>query len=81
MKNLIYASALLLTFGAASATTARAPKARIEVVYQGQTNGDYRLYLFGSDRSLVCEEKELKVVSSGDAVNPVVISCDHGDRK
>ena len=46
MKNLIYASALLLTFGAASATTARAPKApkaRIEVVYQGQANGDYRL--------------------------------------
>jgi hypothetical protein len=76
MNKLIYAAVLLLAFGAASGTTA-AKKSRIEVVYQPQSNGDYRLYLFGSDRTLVCEEKPLKIVQDGDAVSPVVIECKH----
>lgn len=75
-QKLIFATALmLLTFAASDATTSH--KSKIEMVYQGQPNGDYRLYLFGSDRSLICEEKPLKIVQQGDAVNPVIIECKH----
>jgi hypothetical protein len=71
----IYCLVALLAFGAAGATTGRTSS--IKVVYIAQDNGDYRLYLFGSDRKLVCEEKPIQVVSQGDAVNPVVIECKH----
>lgn len=75
-QKLIFAAALLLlTFAASDAATSR--KGSIKVVYQADANGDYRLFLFGSDRALVCEEKAIQVVSQGDAVNPVVIACKH----
>jgi hypothetical protein len=75
--KLIYILAAFLTFTASSATTTRQPKAHIQIVYQETGNGDYRLYLFGSERALVCEEKAITVVQQGDAVNPVVIECRH----
>jgi hypothetical protein len=77
--KLIYVIAALLSFAAASGTGSqtRTHRSRIEMVYQPQANGDYRLYLFGSDRTLVCEEKEIKVVEQGDAVSPVVLECRH----
>jgi hypothetical protein len=77
MKKAIYILAALLTFAAAGATTGRQPKAHIQIVYQEQPNGDYRLYLFGSDRTLVCEEKPITIVQQGDAVSPVVLECRH----
>lgn len=76
-QKLIFATALmLLTFAASDATT-KTSKATIDLKYIGMPNGDYRLFLFGSDRTLVCEEKPLKIVQQGDAVNPVVIECKH----
>ena len=66
---------MLLTFATSDATTSR--KSKIEMVYKAEANGDYRLFLFGSDRTLVCEEKPLKIVQQGDAVNPVVLECKH----
>ncbi len=39
-----------------------------------------RLFLFGSDRTLVCEEKAPKIVAEGDAVNPMIIECSHGGK-
>lgn len=76
MRKFLYIGAALLTFAAAGAATSRS-KASIHVVYLPQENGDYRLFLFGSDRTLVCEEKAIKVVEQGDAVNPLVIECKH----
>ena len=76
MKNAIYAAALLLTFAAASAT-GPTHHSTIKTVYVPQANGDYRIYLFGSERTLVCEEKNITIVSQGDAVNPLVIECKH----
>ncbi len=77
MKKLIYiGAAALLTFAAAGAVTTT-HKAKIQIVYQEQSNGDYRLYLFGSERSLVCEEKSVRIVEQGDAVSPLVIECKH----
>ena len=72
----IILAVLALTFASAGAT-GRKPKATIQVVYQEQGNGDYRVYLFASDRALVCEEKAIRVVEQGDAVSPVVIECKH----
>jgi hypothetical protein len=75
-QKLIFAAALLvLTFAASDATTAR--KGSIKIVYQADANGDFRVFLFGSDRALVCEEKAIQVASQGDAVNPVILSCKH----
>ena len=77
MRKLIYAAALLLTFGAANSAPRESTKTRIEMVFTEQLNGDYRLYLFGSNRALVCEEKDIKIVQQGDAVSPVVLECKH----
>lgn len=77
MKKAIYILAAFLTFAASNATTGRQPKAHIQIVYQETGNGNYRLYLFGSDRSLVCEEKPITIVQQGDAVSPVVLECRH----
>jgi hypothetical protein len=74
-KAIYFTAALLLVFASAGATTRT--RSKIEIVYQPQPNGDYRLFLFGSDRTLVCEEKPIKVVEQGDAVNPVVLECRH----
>jgi len=75
--KLIYIlAALALTFVSADATT-KQPKSTIRFEYMEQANGDYRLFIFASGRALVCEEKDIKVVEQGDAVNPVVLSCDH----
>lgn len=75
MRKIIYiGAALLLTFASAGGA---GRKSSIKIVYLPQENGDYRIYLFGSDRSLVCEEKAIKVLEQGDAVNPVVIECKH----
>jgi hypothetical protein len=76
-KRIYIVAALVLTFAAADATTTRIPKAKIEVVYQPQANGDYRLYIFANDRQLVCEEKDLKIIKQGDAISPVVVECKH----
>lgn len=77
MKKAIYIIAgLLLVFASADATS-RTTKTRIEMVYQPGANGDYRLFLFGGDRTLVCEEKAIRIVEQGDAVNPLVIECKH----
>lgn len=75
MKHLILATIALSGLAAALGTTSH--KATIKVQYIEQPNGDYRVFLFGSDRSLVCEEKTITVVQQGDAVNPVVIECKH----
>lgn len=77
MKNkiLILTAVLLVAFAASDATTSH--KSEIKMVYLPQPNGDYRLYLFGSDRTLVCEEKAPQIVQQGDAVNPLVIECKH----
>lgn len=74
-KLMIAAALLLLTFAASDATTAH--KSKIEMIYQPQPNGDFRLSLYGSDRTLVCEEQALKIVQDGDAINLVVIECKH----
>lgn len=74
MRKLLYLGAVLLTFAAADAAVR---KSTIRVVYIPQENGDYRLFLFGSDRSLVCEEKDIRVVAQGDAINPLVVECKH----
>ncbi len=75
--NLVYIlAALALTLVSADATTTQ-PKTKIQMVYQEQSNGDYRLYLFGSNRALICEEKPIQIVQQGDAVNPVILECKH----
>ena len=74
--KLVYIGAVvLLVFASANGATSH--KAKIEMVYQPQSNGDYRLFIFGSDRTLVCEEKPIQIVQQGDAINPVVIECKH----
>jgi hypothetical protein len=76
--KLVYTAALvLLTLATAQSTGTRYARSKIELVYQGQPNGDYKLYLFGSDRTLVCEEKNITIAQQGDAINPVVIECKH----
>ncbi len=75
-KLTILGAILALSFIASDATTTR-PKSRIQVVYQEQENGDYRLYVFASDRSLICEEKPVTVLAQPDAVSPLVIECKH----
>jgi hypothetical protein len=74
-KALYIVAACLLAF--ASAGAGSRTKSTIKVLYMPQSNGDYRLFIFGSDRTLVCEEKDIKIVQQGDAVNPVVIECRH----
>jgi hypothetical protein len=76
LRTAVFVLCCLAGAGASSVGT-RATKAKIEMIYQGQSNGDYRLFLFGSERSLVCEEQHLHIVEDGDAVNPVVIECKH----
>ena len=75
-KLLYIAASLLLVFASADATS-RTSTNKIQIVYEPQENGDYRLFLFGSNRTLVCEEKRLRIVQDGDAINPVVIECKH----
>lgn len=81
--KLIYIlAAATLTFASAGAggrQSAGSARERITMVYQPQENGDYRLYLFGSGRALVCEEQDLRVIEQGDAVSPVVIECKHDE--
>jgi hypothetical protein len=50
---------------------------RIKIVFNEEPNGDYRVLLYGSDRSLVCEEQDIKIIQQGDAVKPLVIECRH----
>lgn len=76
MKTKLILALLALTFVSADATT-KTPKSTIRVMFIEQANGDYRLFLFGSDRALVCEEKDIRVVEQGDAINPVVLECKH----
>jgi hypothetical protein len=76
MKLKLILALLALTFVSADATT-KTPRSTIKVMFIEQPNGDYRLYLFGSNRSLICEEKAITVIQQGDAVSPLVISCDH----
>jgi hypothetical protein len=76
LRTAVFVLCCLAGAGASSVGT-RTAKAKIEMIYQGQSNGDYRLFLFGSERSLVCEEQHLHIVADGDAVNPVVIECKH----
>jgi len=75
MRKAIYIGALLLLTFASAGGAAR--KSTIKVIFTEQANGDYRVFLFGSDRSLVCEESAIHIVQQGDAVNPLVIECQH----
>ena len=75
-RKAIYIGAVLLGVFA-SAEAASRMKSTIHVVYHPDANGDFRLFLFGSDRSLVCEEKAIRIVQQGDAVNPIVLECSH----
>ena len=75
-KTLFILAALALTFVAAQATSTQ-PKTKIQMIYQEQPNGDFRLSLYGSNRSLVCEEKDIQIVQQGDAINPIVLECKH----
>jgi hypothetical protein len=79
MRKVLYVMAGLLAFASAGGTTRTGgtTRARIELVYQPQPNGDYRLYLFGSDKTLICEEKSITIIQQGDAVSPVVLECKH----
>ena len=79
MKKIL-ALALLLSFVAAGATSRSAPKSQINMEYRPQANGDYRLFIFASDRLLVCEEQLIRVVQQGDAINPLVIECKHAEK-
>jgi hypothetical protein len=75
-SKLIYAGAVLvMAFAAAGGATSH--KATIKTLMQEDANGDYRLFIFGSDRILVCEEKPIKLISQGDSINPIVIECRH----
>jgi hypothetical protein len=74
-KAIYIGAALLLAFASANAVSRK--QSSIHVVYQPTENGDFRLFLFGSDRTLVCEEKAITIVSQGDAENPVVLECKH----
>ncbi len=77
MRKAIYIiAALLLAFASADGTT-RAPKAQIQMIYQPLANGDFRLSLYGSDKTLLCEEKDIQIIQQGDAVNPIIIECKH----
>jgi hypothetical protein len=78
MKNAFTILAALLALAFVSADAApRTPKSEIRVTFMEQENGDYRLFIFGSDHILVCEEKDIRIVQQGDAVNPVVLECKH----
>ena len=76
---------LILAFASAGATgrqvgrqaSSRQARPTISIQYISLPNGDYKLYLFASDRELVCEEKTIQVVEQGDAVSPVVLECRH----
>lgn len=74
MKKLVLAALLLIL---AAANGASRPKSTIQIVYVPEANGDYKLFLFGSDRALVCEEKDVKIVQQGDALSPLVLECKH----
>lgn len=78
MKNAftILAAFLALAFVSADATP-KPPKCEITVTFMAQENGDYRLFIFGSNHLLVCEEKAIQIVQQGDAINPLVIECKH----
>ena len=78
MRKLIYIGALLLSFAAANGAGSK--KDTIHLVYVPQANGDYRLFLFGSEHTLVCEEKAITIVQQGDAVNPLVVECKHDQK-
>jgi hypothetical protein len=75
-KIVYIVAGLVLVFASAAATTAK-PKPSFHAFIEEQDNGDYRLYIFGSNRSLVCEEKTITVISQGDALSPVVLECKH----
>ena len=75
--KLIYIGAVLLLAFASADATSRTAKPSISIQYIAQPNGDYRLFLFGTDRVLVCEEKVIQVVQQGDAINPIVLECKH----
>jgi hypothetical protein len=71
----ILGALMLFSFVSADATSKH--KSSIEMIYQPLPNGDFRLSLYGSDRALVCEEKDIKIIQQGDAVNPLVFECKH----
>jgi len=73
--KLVYIGALFALLLASASAANR--KAGIQMVYRSEPNGDYRLYIFGSERALVCEEKTIKIIDQGDAVNPLVLECKH----
>ncbi len=54
-----------------------AQKETIRVKFAEQPSGDYRLFLYGSNRSLVCEEQDIHIIQQGDAVNPLILECQH----
>jgi hypothetical protein len=74
--KLIYAAALLTVLASASAA---GRKEGIEMVYQPQANGDFKLYLFPHGKLLVCEEQRIQLIEPQDPTNePLVLNCSHG---
>jgi len=49
----------------------------VRVQFNEQPDGDYRLFLYGSNRSLVCEEQNISIIQQGDAVKPLILECQH----
>ena len=78
MRNKIARKTLLAAMLLASCALGySAARASIKTVFEEQPNGDYRLFIFGTNRALVCEEKQITVVQQGDDLNPIVIECSH----
>jgi hypothetical protein len=69
----LYLFAAFLAFGSAGAVT----NDDVRTYYEGKENGDFKLYLFGSHRALVCEEKDIQIIDQGDAIHPVILECKH----
>lgn len=75
MKSKLLLGLLLALAFTAANSTERAPRDRVQVVYQGAP-GNYEIYLFGG-RSLRCRAENLHIYrdEQGDGDGPIRIEC------
>jgi hypothetical protein len=73
MKKALIIGATLLVLAIAASAASR--KGTIQLIYQPQENGDYRLSIYGG-RELVCEEQPI-TVTQPTALDPIVLDCSH----